>query len=35
MFNQGIVMYETNIKGPKVYKIETIVHDVGLFIVDG
>ncbi len=35
MFNQGMVLYETTITGPKIYKFDTIIHDIGLIFVDG
>ena len=35
MFHQGIVVYETTIKGPNSYVFEVIVHDIALIYLDG
>lgn len=34
MFNQGIVLYETSLKGPKNYTFWVVVHDMALVYLD-
>lgn len=35
MYNQGFVLYETTLKGPKNYDFDTIIHDIALVYIDG
>jgi hypothetical protein len=34
MFHQGILVYETLLKGPKTYNFDIKVHDYGIFYLD-
>lgn len=35
MYNQGLVLYETTIKGPFEYVYQIVVHDVAFVYLDG
>lgn len=35
MFNQGLVLYETSLSGPKSYTFEVIIHDIAFVYVNG